>query len=697
MKRKKKLPRYWLGTRMPTDLGHQPNYGIGGQQMSSTPGQSLYPEIQTTKANTIPSALNKLQTTSSFAIDALKGIAPASLGTSIARAGAHRAGQAVIQIAPDVLPAAGGHASNIANVAAEQGAQEGAKIAGKTTLGTLGTITAGIGTAYGLADMGMQIAANKDHRSAGQMRDTLTTNTYTTDLGNQYTTHGGVNLSNELDYARAQRRSRNLNFTASAIGTGASAGALIGSLAASGAAAGSIAPGIGTAIGAGVGLLGGGIAYLAGLGKTEEETKQAASDLADSISMEDKMSKSIALSQDAKQGFYGRTKSGSLGANCGKRPIHARNGKGNAMVSHGEVIGNLSEGWAYREPGVPDNNDTLKRHLKADDFVISNKFGLSDYAATTGDYLGALQAQDILMKQMKYNAKNGKLPKCGNGWWDRAFLAVPNLMQSLAAVQQYNKDKSMPAEAPAITPDYSSARNQAFQILGDLIPSRAYEKMIDDEVSRNKYAIRRMPGMGMGGRAVLMDSADKTGLNEKMKQMLAIDEHNMARRDAARKLLATTDTHAEDMNVQAKTDRAHRYAQASAAKYNNEAQDLKNIVLPFGQLVGDWWKYDQFQDSKDWKQKMLNLYDSQVKLDWEKFLNSAKDDKPTASNYSAYVPMMKTPTFQTSLSNFKPKGSVFNLGDYSLSVPQTYVPYSMRYRMFNRPTLTFNPTYSLQD
>jgi len=60
------------------------------------------------------------------------------------------------------------------------------------------------------------------------------------------------------------------------------------------------------------------------------------------------------------------------------------------MVSHGEVIGNLNEGWAYREPGVPDNNDTLKRHIAKDDFVISNKYGLSDYAASTGDLVGAL-------------------------------------------------------------------------------------------------------------------------------------------------------------------------------------------------------------------------------------------------------------------------------------------------------------------
>lgn len=97
------------------------------------------------------------------------------------------------------------------------------------------------------------------------MRNTLTTNTYTTDYGNTYTTHTGLDRSAELDYARKQRLARNLNFTASSIGTGMSAGALIGGLTGT-----NISPGLGTLIGAGVGALGGGIAYLAGLGDIRE-------------------------------------------------------------------------------------------------------------------------------------------------------------------------------------------------------------------------------------------------------------------------------------------------------------------------------------------------------------------------------------------------------------------------------------------
>ena len=523
--------------------------------MTSTPGQSLYPDIQTTKANTIPSALNKLQTTSSFALDALKsarGLAPIgnAAGSSVISYGGNVAGNTVGNIAGDLASQFGtgttryastfaGNTGALGEAVGDQLIEQGTKQAAtKTGLGTLGTVMAGIGTAYGLTDLGMQLAANKDHRNAGQMRDTLTTNTYTTDLGNQYTTHGGVNVGNELNYAKAQRRSRNLNFTASAIGTGASAGALIGSLAATGAAAGSVAPGIGTAIGAGVGLLGGGIAYLAGLGNTEEATREAANTLTDSVTMENKMSESIAKSLDAKQGFYGRTKSGSLSAANGKRPIHARNGYGNAMVSHGEVIGNLNEGWAYREPGVPDNNDTLKRHIAKDDFVISNKYGLSDYAASTGDLVGALQLQDMLMKYNRGKGyKCGKLPKYYDGTPMQTIAAsVPHFGAILSNWMQANALKNSDRRTQIEPISDLGASNVAAEMMGDQIDARPLLRIADQDLASMLYRNSREVGLGHGGRMVRgVDLFDK-GLRYKSDILNKIQQQNLAQRNAAREL-----------------------------------------------------------------------------------------------------------------------------------------------------------------
>ena len=69
-------------------------------------------------------------------------------------------------------------------------------------LNTAGTVMAGIGAAYGLTDMGIQLANNKQHRSPGDMRNTLSTNINTTDMGNTYTTYGGPDSSAELAYAK---------------------------------------------------------------------------------------------------------------------------------------------------------------------------------------------------------------------------------------------------------------------------------------------------------------------------------------------------------------------------------------------------------------------------------------------------------------------------------------------------------------
>jgi len=67
------------------------------------------------------------------------------------------------------------------------------------------------------------------------------------------------------------------------------------------------------------------------------------------------------------------------------------NGKANARVSNGEVIGNFEDGY-FRVPGSKNNKDDVKTHLGKKDFVISNKHGLSDYAWLTGDIPGALAA-----------------------------------------------------------------------------------------------------------------------------------------------------------------------------------------------------------------------------------------------------------------------------------------------------------------
>ncbi len=679
-KNKKKLPKFWLGTRMPTSLGYQPNYGIGGYQYTSTPGESISPEINTTRSNTIPSALNKLQTNSSFAINALKDIVkvptvtagistisqPAVTNTIRSGAASYglagRIGDTGIRSTINSLNTNAGE--EMLKTAAESTA---GKAATKSTLGTLGTVTAGIGTLYGGIDMGMQIAANKDHRTAGDMRNTLTTNTYTTDLGNKYTTHGGVDIGNELDYARAQRRKRNLEFTASSIGTGMSAGALVGSLAGS-----SISPGLGTAIGAGVGALGGLLAYGLGFGDTEEETKAAARRLTDVTSMEDKMSYSLAMNKDAQQGFYGRTKSGSLGAKDGKRPVQSAKGpvnkKATARVSNGELIGNFEDGFVSRVPGIPNNKDTKLAALKPSDFVITNKYGLSDYAAATGDYVGALKAQDILMSDkymmngrntdLLFQAKCGKLPKYGlgtptdpskynptyGGWGDYILTAMPNMAALYSAWDQYQTDKHMPVEAPNRQIDLSGARNALYRMYGDQIDARPYMNAIDQDTSRAIYRAQRNPGAGYGGRMVLENAITSNAIAEKARQRYAIDQANLQQRNTVNQALAALDQQQQEWENDNFWKSTSLRQAAQAAKYKALAQDKLNLVNPLAQMTKGILDMRQFNVSNALKNRMINIYEKQADRESQEWIDNEvnkrlaeiEDKKSSTNTNSSY-------------------------------------------------------------
>ena len=72
----------------------------------------------------------------------------------------------------------------------------------------------------------------------------------------------------------------------------------------------------------------------------------------------------------------------------------------NAMVSNGEIIGHVDDQGnvidAMRVGIGKDNKDTIPVHLAGgkepsdNSFVITNKGGISDYVAATGDVKGGL-------------------------------------------------------------------------------------------------------------------------------------------------------------------------------------------------------------------------------------------------------------------------------------------------------------------
>ena len=111
----------------------------------------------------------------------------------------------------------------------------------------------------------------------------------------------------------------------------------------------------------------------------------------------------------------------------------------NAMVSNGEIIGHVDNFGnvidAMRVGHGKDNKDTIPVHLAGgkqpsdNSFVITNKHGISDYVAATGDVEGGLQMQKNMKGYQRYKQlwngripelliggyRGGKLPKYENG------------------------------------------------------------------------------------------------------------------------------------------------------------------------------------------------------------------------------------------------------------------------------------------
>lgn len=210
---------------------------------------------------------------------------------------------------------------------------------------------------------------------------------------------------------------------------------------ASGAAMGSVAGPWGAVVGGAVGLIGSGLGEIFSANKQEENERKAALYMNARNNAERNGAIGTALQlNDAEE--YGDQYSQSLfGHANGKLPkfdigkvstsFGQALGEATARVSNGEVIANKYTGTMYRVPGLKNNKDGKLASLSDSDTVITNKHGLSDYAWRTGDIEGA----EEMMKMFGNPAyKNGRLPKCAEGWLGNA---IPSALGSIASLAQY--------------------------------------------------------------------------------------------------------------------------------------------------------------------------------------------------------------------------------------------------------------------
>lgn len=150
-------------------------------------------------------------------------------------------------------------------------------------------------------------------------------------------------------------------------------------------------------------------------------------------------------------------------------------GKPNAMVSNGEIIGRVDQEGdiieAKRVGRGKDNKDTVPVHLKGGDrsFVITNKGGISDYVAATGDVEGGLQMQKQMKEYQRYKQLwNGKLPGFAKG-------SLPRLPWFVASEDPKPGELGETQSVIGLMPEHPNEwKNYQDKIVGSLSDDRSF-------------------------------------------------------------------------------------------------------------------------------------------------------------------------------------------------------------------------------
>lgn len=469
---------------------------------------------------------------------------------------------------------------------------------------------------------------------------------------------GGVsyqtqNEINAQDVA-AQTSAENKANTVGLMGKGASLGASVGS----------VAGPVGGLIGGAVGAIGGLVGGLFGSSKRKREMRRRIAEAQDKALRQNDFSRNGALTSILQQNYareYGDTETQSLyGFANGKSTWSAAGSVGlgaNARVSNGEIIANKYTGEMFRVPGLPNNKDGKLAFIRPSDTIISNKYGLSDYVASTGDLEGGEAMQGMIMKSLgKKGYKNGKLP--GFAWGLPEWL---NMATNSIGMVSSLVDKSKIDNEPISRPNTRKTNPYADSALNILAqqsfnPYSGYKDVYDIQDKRT-YATRNNAGMSAAQRAVV----EYAGYNDAMQSLAKFNQYAQDKNSA----LASAYANAK---LQAGENQATRDMQAEQFDYNayNQAHGAKTLASSMKQ--GDVMNYlNNFTkgviDMHNWR-KMMSYYDQDENEATENIKQKNKGIKTKTGNFST-----------SSLGFLKGKYGDIN-NPYKFSAPSLFTQYN---------------------
>lgn len=485
---------------------------------------------------------------------------------------------------------------------------------GLTTLPSIGGNTKSVKSASGLNWSGAGNVASTGVNFLGASINAFANDKSEQDLSAQYGQRqgnkGGIGYVApnyaDINKEMADVRKKNLTNTLGAAGGGAAFGAAVGS----------IIPGLGTVVG---GLIGAGLGALiggAGSAKRARERREMVNRFNDKAlhlgtdAEGAALTKYLQLSNAEENGvpdkqlLYGH-KDGKISSADG--PI---NEEATARVSSGEIIANKYNGTMYRVPGKKNNKDTKLAAVKDSDTIITNKYGLSDYVAATGDIEGAEEMMNLMNKQKLFRASKGKLPHFEEGW-------IPNAISSgatmLGGLTQYLDAKGQEVKKPN-TYIANPYEMKAFETLAGLRvnPYPMMQQLKNAELRTNR-AIDVSGGLSVGQRK-LQRLAALNQTQRNISDALANIEmqNNSYFSDYAKTALQAGMNNAK-MAMAANQYDLDYYSKAHAARQQGMQAGMYNLINGMQQYYANDFKRRQFNDT-------MGLYREQLDIDKQKTL-----------------------------------------------------------------------------
>ena len=339
-----------------------------------------------------------------------------------------------------------------------------------------------------------------------------------------------------------------------------------------------------------------GLASLFGRSKAKREAENAAihADIMQGAARDNAYTRYLRL-DNAKR--YGNTNDQQMyAAKDGKLPKYKEglvSGETNAKVSNGEFIAREvipGQFVGYRVPGPKNNKDGRLAHLEPEDYVISNKNGSSDIAAS-GDIIGAI---NHMLATGNPSYKCGKLPRFEEGWVGNFIPAIlgttAGLEQMLSAYRNKpykpNSYASNPYETEGLT-TLAGLRVNPYPIMNQLRSAEA----------RTNRAVDIAGGLSGGQRTAARLAALNTTQNNISNLLSNIQTQNNAYKSAYAQAAINAGQQSRAARMSANQWDYDMYAKAHAARNRGIQTGIANMLSQIQQYQANEFKRRQFNDT----------------------------------------------------------------------------------------------------